>query len=271
MDVDRGRFPMCESCRQVHGGQALTWHRQVHVSAHGRQSCVDEHLAGLMVGLWEVCDTTDSCADHNGRAYVVPTPGTALAAEQFLTGLGLTVDNEAGALYFRIPEHPDQPPDQPPPDPNLAPVSSDNLIPTLHRLGQRVAAARNLLTAVTVGVAHPRILSVVDNLDEAGHALAAGMRRHADRLYRTNGRITALRVPLGLVKLAVPIWLAAAAAYALSEGSLAWMLAAALAGYGLVTWPYLRLNRHLSKVFTRRGIRRALADPTWDGRSTPDA
>jgi hypothetical protein len=104
MEVGQGdRYPLCGACRQVNGGLVSNRHRQVHVRAHGKESCVDEHLTGVIVGLWEVCDTTNSCQDHDGRAYVVPTPDTVADGERFLTGLGLVVDNEDGILLFRLP------------------------------------------------------------------------------------------------------------------------------------------------------------------------
>ncbi|HLV57907.1 MAG TPA: hypothetical protein VKY81_03395, partial [Natronosporangium sp.] len=48
--------------------------------------------------LWEVCDTTSSCQDYGGRAYVRPTADTAAAAERYLREeLGLEVETEDGS------------------------------------------------------------------------------------------------------------------------------------------------------------------------------
>src|SRR5262249_9149861 len=77
-------------------------HRQIHLRAHGKEACVDEGLVGLVDRLWTVCDTTSSCEDDNGRAFVIPTEETLGAAEEMLTTLGITYENEAGALSFRL-------------------------------------------------------------------------------------------------------------------------------------------------------------------------
>lgn len=235
MGVEPGRFPKCESCRQVNGDPAATRHRRVHVSAHGKQSCVDEHLTGLMVALWEVADTTDCGAGRDGRAYVVPTPDTASAAE-------------------------------PPP------MSAADILPTLHQLAQRVAEARDVFATVTAGVQHPRILSTAGNLDEARQELVAGMRADAKPFQQWSWRTGAPMHLLGTAVLVPPVWLATVAASALTGGPVTWMLVVALAAYGLIAWPYLRLSRQLSDVLTRHRIRRTLADPTWDASdlTTPD-
>ncbi|WP_179118336.1 tetratricopeptide repeat protein [Saccharothrix sp. ALI-22-I] len=102
-EVVLGPYPLCDACKQVNGGLVAVRHRQVHVRAHGKESCVDQGLAGIMAGLWAVCDTTTCCEDEDGRAYVAPVAGQAFAAEEFLAGLGIRVENEGGALYFALP------------------------------------------------------------------------------------------------------------------------------------------------------------------------
>jgi tetratricopeptide (TPR) repeat protein len=105
-----GPYPLCARCREVNGGLVATRHRQVHVAAHGRESCVDEGLAKIMPALWAVCETTTSCQDEEelsdgsgpGRAYVAPLMGQTAAAEQVLVDLGFDVENVDGLLTFRL-------------------------------------------------------------------------------------------------------------------------------------------------------------------------
>jgi hypothetical protein len=98
-----GPYPLCALCREVNGGLVAVKHRQVHLRAYGKQSCVDAGLAGLITNLWAVCETLSCCEDDNGRAYVVPTADTHEAAEQLLVKLGLRPECEDGTIYFRVP------------------------------------------------------------------------------------------------------------------------------------------------------------------------
>jgi hypothetical protein len=102
-EVVLGPHPLCDACKQVSGGLVAVRHRQVHVRAHGKESCVDQGLAEIVTGLWAVCATRSCCEDEGGRAYVVPEVGQAPAAEEFLTGLGIRVENEGGFLCFTLP------------------------------------------------------------------------------------------------------------------------------------------------------------------------
>jgi hypothetical protein len=99
-----GPYPFCEACRLTNGGLIAVKHRQIHLRAHGKESCVDAGLVGLLAALWSVCETRSCCEDSNGRAYVVPTSETREAAEQMLTALGLRWVNEEGFLFFRVPD-----------------------------------------------------------------------------------------------------------------------------------------------------------------------
>jgi hypothetical protein len=98
-----GPYPLCALCREVNGGLVAVRHRQVHLRACGKQSCVDRGLAGLIANLWAVCDTRGCCEDDNGRAYVVPTTDTHEAAERLLVKLGLRPECEDDTIYFRVP------------------------------------------------------------------------------------------------------------------------------------------------------------------------
>lgn len=220
---------------------------------------MDEGLAGIMVGLWEFCDTSSSCQDHAGRAYVVPTAETADAAERFLTSLGLTVEREDGVLFFRLPA----PRPAPEPLPWQPAASSDDTsgdqLSVLHRLQQRVAGAAADLAAATVGVDHARIAGARTNLELAGRQLVAGMRRIASPVRRPNRD---LRLPSLLSQgLAVLLacTLATTVAGALTDRSVLWTVVAALAGYGLVSWPMIRLTRVIDDRLSRWRLARALA------------
>lgn len=98
-----GPYPLCAQCEKVNGGLVAVRHRQVHVRANGRESCVDQGLARIIVDLWAVCGTTTCCEDDGGRAYVVPAAGQLAAAEELLTSQGIPVEREHGVLYFRLP------------------------------------------------------------------------------------------------------------------------------------------------------------------------
>lgn len=79
-------------------------HRQVHLRAHGKESCVDSGIAGLMASLWAVCDTRSCCEDEGGRAYLVATQETEREARNLLAMLGLNPRTENGGLSFQVPE-----------------------------------------------------------------------------------------------------------------------------------------------------------------------
>jgi hypothetical protein len=98
-----GPHPLCELCLKTNGGLVSVRHRQVHVRAHGKESCVDSGLAGLMAHLWKVCDTRSCCEEDGGLAYVVATTQTQAAAVEFLTRLGLDPRVEQGFIRFRVP------------------------------------------------------------------------------------------------------------------------------------------------------------------------
>src|SRR5215475_8435792 len=102
MVVVLGPYPLCDQCQETNGGLVAVAHRQIHLRAHGKEACVDEGLVGLIDRLWTVCDTTSSCEDDNGRAFVIPTDETLGAAEEMLTTLGIAYENEAGALFFHL-------------------------------------------------------------------------------------------------------------------------------------------------------------------------
>jgi hypothetical protein len=96
-------YRLCDSCLRTNGGLIYTRHRQMHVSAHGQQSCVDERLAGIIVSLWEVCETRSCCQDDDGVAYIVPTTATIDAAQDALARLGIVAERVDGALCFPLP------------------------------------------------------------------------------------------------------------------------------------------------------------------------
>ncbi|MGH3759031.1 hypothetical protein [Actinophytocola sp.] len=104
-----GPYPPCDHCRTNIGLPVGTRHRQVHVAANGREACVDEGLAELMPKLWSVCDTLNSCQNvadlpHGAaaKAYVVPGPGQAAAAERKLVESGFDVEHYEGSLMFQL-------------------------------------------------------------------------------------------------------------------------------------------------------------------------
>jgi hypothetical protein len=104
MTVVLGPYPLCPACRETNGGLIAVQHRQVHLRAHGKESCVDRGLAGLIANLWDVCDTRSCCENENGRAYVVPTLDTQAAAERLLASIGLSPELRDGVLYFHAPQ-----------------------------------------------------------------------------------------------------------------------------------------------------------------------
>lgn len=101
-EIVLGPYPLCARCRSTNGVVAVR-SRQVHVRAHGRESCVDVRLAWLMPHLWAVCETTACGEDEDGRSFVIPAFGRSGAARQVLVRLGLEVTSEQGVLFFRLP------------------------------------------------------------------------------------------------------------------------------------------------------------------------
>ncbi len=88
---------------QRESGQTVK-HRQRHISANGRQSCVDESMADIITTLWTSgCDTRNCCQDIDGRALVVPAAGQASQAIEILAGIGIQAQAEDGSLYFPLP------------------------------------------------------------------------------------------------------------------------------------------------------------------------
>jgi hypothetical protein len=104
MPVVLGPYPLCPICRETNGGLVAVRHPQVHLRAHGKEACVDRGIAGLLAGLWAVCDTRSCCEDDDGRAYVVPTAETGEAAVRLLTDLGLRPAVADGIVFFRMRE-----------------------------------------------------------------------------------------------------------------------------------------------------------------------
>jgi hypothetical protein len=96
-------YRLCDKCFRTNGGLIYTRHRQVHASAHGRQSCVDERLVDIIASLWQVCETRSCCQDDDGIAYVVPTTATIDAAHEALAQLGIEAERVNGALCFPLP------------------------------------------------------------------------------------------------------------------------------------------------------------------------
>jgi hypothetical protein len=98
-----GPYPLCDACVKTNGGLISVKHQQVHVRAHGKESCVDRGIAGLMVHLWKVCDTFSCCERSGGLAYVVASTETIGAAVDLLERLGLKPRIEDGFIRFRVP------------------------------------------------------------------------------------------------------------------------------------------------------------------------
>ncbi|MPZ83159.1 MAG: tetratricopeptide repeat protein [Actinophytocola sp.] len=101
-EIVLGPYPLCDKCRSANGVVAMR-SRQVHVRAHGHESCVDVRLAGIMRRLWAVCETTGCGEDEDGRSFVIPAFGQSGSARRVLVGLGLEVTAERGVLFFRLP------------------------------------------------------------------------------------------------------------------------------------------------------------------------
>jgi hypothetical protein len=106
MVVVLGPYPLCGACVKTNGGLVSVRHQQAHVAAHGKESCVDRGLAGLIVHLWSVCETYSCCEDDGGLAYVVASAETRAAAVDLLERLGLEPRIEEGFVRFRVPEYP---------------------------------------------------------------------------------------------------------------------------------------------------------------------
>jgi hypothetical protein len=99
-----GPYPLCEACIKTNGGLISVRHEQVHVRAHGKESCVDRGIAGLMVHLWEVCDTFSCCERSRGLGYAVVSTETTGAAVDVLERLGLEPRIEEDLIRFRVPK-----------------------------------------------------------------------------------------------------------------------------------------------------------------------
>ncbi|WP_280316094.1 hypothetical protein [Nocardia abscessus] len=99
-----GPYPLCAECERTNGGLVAVRHRQHHVRAGGRQSCVDHGLAAIIATLWERgCDTRNSCQNVETKAMVVPVAGQARLAVNILAGMGIHADTVDCAVYFSLP------------------------------------------------------------------------------------------------------------------------------------------------------------------------
>ncbi|MEV6067680.1 hypothetical protein AB0L82_14095 [Nocardia sp. NPDC052001] len=102
-----GPYPLCAMCEQTNGGLIAVEHRQLHVRAAGRESCVDHRLSEIIPALWNRgCDTRSSCQDANGAAMVVPVAGQADLAVHILSDLGIHAYSLDGEVYFPLPPAP---------------------------------------------------------------------------------------------------------------------------------------------------------------------
>ncbi|WP_280258478.1 hypothetical protein [Nocardia abscessus] len=64
-----GPYPLCAECERTNGGLVAVRHRQHHVRAGGRQSCVDHGLVPIIATLWERgCDTRNSCQNVENQS-----------------------------------------------------------------------------------------------------------------------------------------------------------------------------------------------------------
>lgn len=96
-----GPYPLCAQCERTNGGLVAVWHRQRHVQAGGRESCVDHGLSTIIATLWEHgCDTRNSCQDFEGRALVTPVAGQAQLAVNILADMGIHAEMVGGTVYF---------------------------------------------------------------------------------------------------------------------------------------------------------------------------
>lgn len=99
-----GPYPLCALCEQTNGGLVAVRHRQRHIQAGGRESCVDHGLSTIIATLWEHgCDTRNSCQDVEARAMVTPVIGQAQLAVNILADMGIHADTEDGTVYFSAP------------------------------------------------------------------------------------------------------------------------------------------------------------------------
>jgi hypothetical protein len=252
MAVELGPYPLCARCKQTNGGLVSVRHRQIHVRAHGQESCVDQGLARLIANLWEVCHTSSACEDSEGRAYVVACAETIDAGERRLTELGLAVQREGWALYFEMPAP--QPP--PPVEPTMDTGEDDPPLAILHRTAAAVAAAASRLDATLPGVDHGLIKAARDDLDFGGEALTRAMDRltgviaHRHRGVGPVGML--LLVVMVLPAVASATWLAAL----LTDRSVGWMTAAAFGGCLAALWPIQLLLRALDRRIGRARVAR---------------
>lgn len=225
MVAEAAPHPLCEECRRGGTGTESARHRQVHVRAHGKESCVDIHLASLMARLWEVCETTSSCQDHGGRAYVRPTADTAAAAERYLCGeLGLEVEKQDGVLWFRLPDQTamvspaPSTPAAPPADPN------PDLLTDLYHLRDRLATARRRLAEATQGVEHPRMESARGWIGLAEERLTRAMEAHSYAAGRALPRADLVLRAAQVLAFTCLVWPVAVVFAHLTGGSAPWML-----------------------------------------------
>ncbi|MFF2550539.1 hypothetical protein ACFVUS_06035 [Nocardia sp. NPDC058058] len=99
-----GPYPLCRYCEQTNGGLIAVRHRQIHIRAADRESCVDHKLTDIITTLWNRgCDTRSSCQDENGRAMVTPAAGHADLAVNILADMGIHTDEVDGLVYFTLP------------------------------------------------------------------------------------------------------------------------------------------------------------------------
>ncbi|WP_181725388.1 tetratricopeptide repeat protein [Nocardia gipuzkoensis] len=99
-----GPYPLCAQCEQTNGGLVAVRHRQRHIQAGGKQSCVDHGLSAIIATLWEHgCDTRNSCQDVDTRAMVTPAAGQTQLAVNILADMGIHADTVDCTVYFSLP------------------------------------------------------------------------------------------------------------------------------------------------------------------------
>lgn len=99
-----GPYPLCAECERTNGGLVAVRHRQIHVRAAGRESCVDHALRTIIARLWENgCDTRNSCQDFDSRAMVVPVAGQTRLAVEALARMGIHAEVVDTAVFFPLP------------------------------------------------------------------------------------------------------------------------------------------------------------------------